>query len=120
MRALAHIRPPGRSYADWLRFLEQCREAGVGAIYRDKEDFQGFATPLGFTLLRRWRWVRDSVAKGLEYDQAELAFDAGLERDKEALIDAEKQQGEAAAKAREELTDTQREYFDHAKDMGLL
>lgn len=103
LRALAHIRPPKRSYADWHRFLEQCREAGVAAILRDPKgteaDFRGFATPLGFALLRRWRWLRDSEARGLAYDNAEIEFQTSFERDRKALIEAGQQAQTTAHRA---------------------
>src|SRR5262252_10293048 len=94
MRSLAHIRPPKGSYADWHRFLEQCRAAGVAAIIgpadgKDDGKFHGFATPLGFALLRRWRWLRDCEKRGVPFEEAEQLFQVGMERDKDALAQAE-------------------------------
>lgn len=96
MRALAHIRPPDPSFEDWHRFLDQCQHAGLSAVFVDREgDFINFATPVGLSLLRRWRWLRDCEARGIGYEQAEYEFEAAMERDGEALRRAEADRLEA-------------------------
>lgn len=123
LKALAHIRPPKRNFADWDRFLEQCREAGVAAVYGNErgEMTGGFVTPLGYALLRRWRWLRDSRAAGLDYEAAEMAFYVGLERDKAALTAAEREREKTVQAATHELAEgpDATEMFAHAKDLGL-
>ena len=98
---MPHRGPCRGSYAEWHRFLDECLEAGIATTYTDQEGehFRGFATPLGFALLRRWRWLRDSEAQGLPYEDAELAFTAAFERDREALIEAANRQEIDAALA---------------------
>jgi len=137
MRALAHIRPPcalaaaGKgnhdgpckgSYADWHRFLEQCRDAGVAAILapqdgKDDGKFHGFATALGLALLRRWRWLRDCEALGVPFDQAEQLFQVSMERDKDAITKAEQERVAALARAQEELEAD--DVLRHAGELGL-
>ena len=122
MRALAHIRPPGGSYADWHRFLEQCREAGVAAILapsggKDDGEFHGFATVLGLALLRRWRWLRDCEKRGVPFEEAEALFQVGIERDKDALTAAEQERVDAVARVRDELDAD--DVLMHAGELGL-
>jgi len=99
MTTLAEIRPPGRSFAEWHRFLEECREAGVAAL---TEDRRAFATPLGYALLRRWRWLEDAEQRGLRYDDAERAFSAAIERDSAALKASLEETERARARAMQE------------------
>jgi hypothetical protein len=90
LSALRKIRPPGRSYADWRRFLEECREAGVAGLV--SEHPPRFANFLGPALLRRWRWVEESERMGIPFEEASRAFDAAIERDGESLNGAMAQQ----------------------------
>jgi hypothetical protein len=121
MRALAHIRRPGPSYADWHRFLEQCRAAGVAGIYGGSDarnrDFQGFATPLGWPLLRRWRWLRDCEERGLPFAEAEQLFRASIERDGNALASADQERAAALANVKAEIDAD--DILLHAGELGL-
>lgn len=76
MRAVATIPPPARSFEDWERFLEACREAGMTG-YDDAR--REFATPLGEALLKRWRWLRDARARGLDFETASDEFDRSVD-----------------------------------------
>jgi len=91
--ALATIRPPGPSFADWRRFLEECREAGIAAVEGSQ-----FSTPLGYALLKRWRWLEDSERMGVPYEQAEAAFCAAIDREREAYGRADRERAETAAR----------------------
>lgn len=119
LRALAGIQPPGRSYADWHRFLTECAEAGVAAVYGDGNGnaTARFGTCLGYPLLRRWRWLRDAEERGLPYADAEAAFGLGYERDAKALRAAEDDQRSALARAQDERDANA--IFKHAHEMGL-
>lgn len=114
MRALRHIRPPRltckpghthdgacrSTYDEWRRFLEQCRAAGVAAIYTDDDGtFRGFATPLGYALLKRWRWLTDCEARGVNEEEAEREWLVRYERDKDALLQSEREREEAVQRA---------------------
>lgn len=100
MRSLEFIRPPDPNYGDWRRFLEQCREAGVSAIYVNEHGkFVGFSCPLGMPLLRRWRWLQDAEDRGLAYEDAEAQFGASIERDRDALREAEAERVDSANRA---------------------
>ena len=122
MVALAHIKPPGPSFAEWRRFLEDCREEGVAAL---TEDRQAFATPLGYALLRRWRWLEDAEANDVPYYEAERAFSASVERDSEALrtslIETERARARAMAerdpRATRRKTRTPTSSFSYADDV---
>ena len=104
MTALATIRPPGRSYADVRRFLEDCRKAGVAAVIesKDGQPTAEFATPLGPALLRLWRWVEDSERMGIPYEAAEASFNAAIERDRDAFTTSMLEQQRTSARARHE------------------
>lgn len=101
--ALAEIKPPDlKSYDDWERFLEECRVAGAAAVYKDRETGEAtpeFAGPLGFALLRRWRWLQDARERGIPFYQASAAFDAAIDRDREAVLEAIRQQAARRQKA---------------------
>lgn len=133
MGALAHIKPPARSFSDWRRFLDEAREAGVAALDGNEQ----FATPLGFALLRRWRWLEDAERRGLRYEEAETAFAAAIERDSAALKEAMKQADRQRARAMserdgkkpkptrngaifdQEYDDESAGIFEHARSLGL-
>jgi hypothetical protein len=129
MVELARIKPPGRSYADWRRFLEDCRQAGVAAILADSrgQSTGDFATPLGYALLRRWRWLQEAEERGLRYEDAERAFDAAIERDRDALAASMREQEHRRAKAVRERESARRrkggddsdELLSHATEVGL-
>jgi hypothetical protein len=107
VRSLSHIRPPEGSYADWHRFLDECREAGIAAVYEgegrhNEPEFHGFATVLGVALLRRWRWLQESEARGIPYAEAESAFAAAIERDSAAIAESAHLQAGASARAARE------------------
>lgn len=86
LTALAKIKRPGPSYREWHRFLSDCQKAGVAALV--SQDPPQFATPLGFALLRRYRWLKDSEERGIPYEQAEQQFCAEIERDRGGLYAA--------------------------------
>lgn len=93
---IMNIAPPYGSFEDWDRFLEQCREAGVMALE------YGQLTPIAAALLKRWRWVRESRERGIPYQEAATAFDAAIERERDAMRATMKSSAIAAKRAREE------------------
>ena len=99
LKALRSIQPPKGSYADWDRFLEECRKAGIAAL--DKPGGV-FATPLGYALLRRWRWLKESRERGIPYQEATVAFDAMVERDRDASLAGDRDRMQTAARAMRE------------------
>lgn len=118
-RVIARIRAPGRSYADWHRFLEECREAGLAAVYGDAngESRAEFVTPFGYALLRRFRWLRDAEAMGLPYEEAEAAFGVGMERDADALRRADEDREASMLRAMQEREAA--DIFARAAELGL-
>jgi len=125
------IAPPGPSYADWKRFLDECEAAGLVAVVDDAGKATA-AEPFGMALLRRWRWLHDSIAAGLEYEQAEAAWVAGMEREQAAMAESmrvsdrnraaaiREREGEKRDKRRARAADGyQRDPLDYAKTVGL-
>jgi hypothetical protein len=124
LTALRKIRPPGRSYDDWRRFLEECREAGVAAL--TSEHPPRFANFLGPALLRRWRWVEESERMGIPFEEASRAFDAAIERDSDAMNGAmahqqrmrqsAERERDAAKTGRRRVPRSADELFDYADE----
>ena len=81
MTELAKIRPPGRSFEDWERFL---REAAPVAAY----ETEGTAAPLGRALWKRKRWLENAREKGLTYQDADAAWNADYERERAAIVES--------------------------------
>jgi hypothetical protein len=97
MRSLGEICPPARSFADWRRFLEEARQAGVAGL--ENQDPPVFATPLGYSLLRRWRWLEESERRGLTYEAAEAWWKATADRENDALEESMRSQDRTRARA---------------------
>ena len=99
--SLAHIRPPGPSYAEWHRFLREAEEAGLASTTGSARGVSSglLASPLGYALLRRWRWLKESEDRGIPYAEAEAAFEAAIDRDRDALIGTAKEQDRRRAAA---------------------
>lgn len=126
LRQLEHIAPPGPSYAAWERFLEDCRAEGVAALLPDSSGQSAplFATPLGYALLRRYRWLEESQRLGMPYQEAERAFTAAIERDSAALAEAEHERQRRLARAMRERdkrrpADDADEIFARVDKLGL-
>jgi hypothetical protein len=57
-----------------------------------------FDGPLGYALLRRWRWIQDARDRGISYGEAEAEFSALIDRERAALKAAERERARIAAK----------------------
>lgn len=104
LSALETIRPPGSSFEDCERFLEDARAAGVASLAADRDGVSRaeFGTPLGMALLRLYRWMKDARANGLTYDQAKRAWAASFEREAAALQESARQTDARRVKAASE------------------
>lgn len=119
---MADIRSPGPSYAEWHRFLDECEEAGLASTIGTERgiDTGRLGSPLGFALLRRWRWLKDSEERNIPYEVAEAAFTAAMDRDHDALVEhAHAQDRRRAAAIREKqsaetVAKNARKFFDEA------
>ena len=122
MAALANIKPPGRSYADVRRFLRDCEDAGLSGWETDRAGRATNvpATPLTFALLRLYRMVDEGEERGIPYQEAEIAFNAAIERDRQAHAESMRLQQEHAQRARAERNPKSKddELFRHAKSLA--
>jgi hypothetical protein len=84
MTGLASIKPPGRSFEDWERFLRE-------AIPIASMEREGIAAPLGRAFFRRKRWLENAREKGLTFQQADAAWNADYERERAAILESLKQ-----------------------------
>lgn len=98
---LAAIAPPGRSYGDWKRFLDECEAAGIIANVGDDGKAE-LAGPLSFALVRRWRWLHESCELGLSFEDAERSWNAGVERERAAIRESLEEQDRRRAAAMRE------------------
>ena len=116
---LAHIRPPGPSYAEWHRFLAECEEAGLASTEANARGISTglLASPLGYALLRRWRWLKEAEDRGIPYAQAEAAFEAAIDRDRDALIGTAKEQDRHRAAA---IAETEKKRDGKSSDEASL
>lgn len=69
MRALAAIKPPGRSLDDWERFLRQASEVALHAPGKAE------LGPLGISLIERAKWLKHAQANSYTWLKAERAWD---------------------------------------------
>jgi len=110
MGGLKDIRPPGRSFGDWERWLRE-----VAPIALD--------SPLGFAIIRRKRWLDDARRRGLVYEQAEQEWNATYERDAAAISASLHRQDQQRARALRERDGKRRPpedaepLFDYADEM---
>lgn len=122
MAALATIKPPGRSYSDVRRFLRECEDAGLSGWQTDRNGHatKEPATPLTFALLRLYRMVDEGEQRGIPYQEAELAFNVAIERDRQAHAESMAQQQETARRARAERNPKAKddELFKHARSLA--
>lgn len=101
--SLARIKPPGESFEDWHRFLEECRAEGVSdPVVTTDGSFVGFASPFGLALLKRYRWLTDAEARGICFEQAAYEWEAMIERDGEQVRHAETERLRTVVKAQRE------------------
>jgi hypothetical protein len=110
--ALARIKPPARSFADWERFLNECEAAGLCSTIANSygESTGIFASPVAYALLRRWRWLRYCREKGISYEAGEALFDEGIEKaDRERRNAERSNKGDSVADA----------VFSYARERGL-
>lgn len=95
MTGLATIKPPGRSFEDWERFL---REATPVAAFGPHDD----AGPLGRALYRRKRWLENARAQGLTFQQADAAWNADYDRERAEILESLKKTDATRASAMRE------------------
>jgi len=75
---MPNVRPPGRSFDDWMRFLREIA---------DYVAFDGRGDPgiLYMAIVERKKWVEESIACGRTYQEAEQTWDAKYERERQNI-----------------------------------
>lgn len=81
--ALARIKPPGPSYADWRRWIDDCIAERVIGIEVDKQGRPvRYVGVFAQAIAKRIAWLQDALQRGIPYQEAEAAFDAACDREK--------------------------------------
>ena len=116
--AWANIPPPANTLADWERYLRAVSEIAL-------VDGDGKPSMFAQIIRRRVNWLREARRRGIDYETAERAWEAGSEREHDALLASvvalEKQRAQAR-RERDRGTkgkDSADEIFGHARETGL-
>jgi hypothetical protein len=100
-----------RSFADWEAFLVAHR---APPSTREKPQFGG---PWGYAMRKRWDWLQDALDRGIDYQAAEGAFDAVVDRERgEERASASEPNARAHRRATRDTADA---LLDHAQRVGL-
>jgi hypothetical protein len=79
--ALSRIKPPGPSFADYRRWIDECIEAGVVVVEADKQGRPArYSGVFAQAIAKRIAWLQDALQRGIPYAEAEAAFDAAIDR----------------------------------------
>ena len=80
--ALSRIKPPGPSFADYRRWIDDCIEAGVVVVEADKQGRAvRYSGVFAQAIAKRVAWLQDALQRGIPYSEASDAFDAACDRE---------------------------------------